>query len=262
MVKNFKEYGNGYYSCFSYFMSKIISDIPFTLLLPNLGSFLIYYLTGQYFNPIWRVFNFAFIFLMVSFNSSALGFLIGASFSEYRTAIAFLGLISLVPMMLLSGNSMYFILVFINKYRFFSKIYEKILGIMIRLHIVPFYFRWLSYADYMRFGVVSALINSYGFDRCSEVLSSKTNETDMVAMISPEKLLEVYSSDKIDAELLMSTLDSIFNGISDKTKSVVMSNFQLEDSDYYFSIMMLFIHLIIIRSVSYFVIVSKIRAKS
>lgn len=98
-----KEYQNGYYSAFQYFMSKVLSDLPFSLLLPNIASIPLYLMTGQYSAQLWRIFNFAFIYLLININSSALGFMLGALLSEYPTAIAFIGLLSIVPLILLSG---------------------------------------------------------------------------------------------------------------------------------------------------------------
>ena len=99
-----QEYGNGYYSCFSYFMSKVLSDIPFQLILPNLGSIPVYYMTGQYSEQIWRVFGFALIFILVSFNGSAQGFLISVLLAENPLACAFIAILTIIPMSLLSGN--------------------------------------------------------------------------------------------------------------------------------------------------------------
>lgn len=99
-----KEYDNGYYSCFAYLMSKVLSDIPFQLILPNLGSIPVYYLTGQYRQDLWRVFMFALIFILMSFNANAQGFLISIIFSAHPLACAFIGLLSVIPMLLLSGN--------------------------------------------------------------------------------------------------------------------------------------------------------------
>lgn len=99
-----KEYGNGYYSPFQYLMSKILSDLPFSLVLPNLSSIPLYFLTGQYSAQLWRVFNFCLTFILISLNSGALGFMLGALLSDYPTAIPFIGLLSIVPLFLLSGN--------------------------------------------------------------------------------------------------------------------------------------------------------------
>ena len=102
-----KEHDNGYYSCFSYLMSKILSDLPFQLILPNLGSIPVYYLTGQYSQDCWRVIVFAMIFILMSLNASAHGFLLSVIFSDNPLACAFIGLLSVIPMILLSGTYQY-----------------------------------------------------------------------------------------------------------------------------------------------------------
>ena len=85
-------------------MSKVLSDFPFSVLLPNLASIQIYLLTGQYLGQMWRLWNFVSIYILISLNSSAVGFLIGSLLSDYPSAIAFIGMLSLVPFILLSGN--------------------------------------------------------------------------------------------------------------------------------------------------------------
>ena len=85
-------------------MSKVLSDMPFSLVLPNLASIPIYLMTGQYLEQMWRLFNYAFIYILITLNSSAIGFLLGALLSDYPTAIAFLGVLSFFPLIILSGN--------------------------------------------------------------------------------------------------------------------------------------------------------------
>ncbi|CAG2100166.1 unnamed protein product, partial [Medioppia subpectinata] len=164
----FPEYGNGYYSCFSYFASKVLSDIPFTLLLPHLASVPVYLWTGQYMADVWRLYNFIFIFMLITFNSSALGFLIGASLSNHPGAIAFIGMLSLVPLILLSG-------------------------ILIKLNAMPFAFQALSYLNYIRFGLAAVLINSYGFNRCEAEVVSANHTINIMDEIPADKLMAIYT---------------------------------------------------------------------
>ena len=103
-MKYLQEYGNGYYSAFSYFVSKVVTDLAYNLTLPNLASLAIFFLTGQYWEVYWRIFSFSFIFVLVTLNASSLGLTIGSSLVDYPTAIAFVGILSLVPCILLSGT--------------------------------------------------------------------------------------------------------------------------------------------------------------
>ena len=98
-----QEYRNGCYYCSTFLIAKVLSDIPFNLILPNLASFMAYLMTGQPTDPTFRPFDFAMIFILLTFNSSALGFLIGALLAEHPMAIGFLGMLSLVPLITLSG---------------------------------------------------------------------------------------------------------------------------------------------------------------
>ncbi|CAG2176624.1 unnamed protein product, partial [Oppiella nova] len=199
-----KEYGNGTYSCFAYFMSKVLSDIPFQLILPNLGGLPVYYLTGQYMGEWWRIYGFQLIFILVSINASAQGFLISAIIPESPLACAFIGLISLIPMCLLSG-------------------------LMVELDKMPFYFRYFAYINYVKYGMDTTLINIYGFDRCSAEGVERNDTFNIMDAIPPEKMMQIYSSDKIDVEKIMSTVGGLMTGILDEDNhSFILSYFKLD----------------------------------
>ena len=129
---------------------------------------------------------------------------------------------------------------------------------MRRVEVMPIYLRYLTSVNYIRFSLVSSLINSYGFDRCKETYVEQ-NQTDFLDIIPPEKMLEIYSSDKINSDALISTMKSVLNGVSEDDRSVVLSHFKLNDSDYYSSIFMLFFHLILYRTLTYLTIRRKIQ---
>ncbi|CAG2112166.1 unnamed protein product [Medioppia subpectinata] len=229
-----QEYRNGYYSCFSFFASKVLSDIPFTLLLPHLVSIPVYLWTGQYMANIWRLYNFMFIFMLITFNSSALGLLIGASLSNHPGAIAFFGMLSFVPITLLSG-------------------------ILIKLNAMPFAFQALSYLNYYRFGLEAVLINSYGFNRCEAEVVSANHTINIMAEIPADKLMAIYKSDKIDSALLLKSMNSLLSNDKDGEKtSIIMNNYNLVDFDYFIAIFMLFLHIILYRLLTYYVILKKV----
>ena len=131
---------------------------------------------------------------------------------------------------------------------------------MISVDLMPTAFKMLTYLNYLRFGVVASLTNSYGFGRCSEL---EINQTKITDMIPPDKALEILSSDKIDSELVVSTVTSLMSGAFGKDKrSEVLRQFNLYDSDYLVAIIMLVFHLIFYRYCTYLAIKSKIKAKS
>ncbi len=104
-------------------MSKVISDLPFQLIIPNLCPFTFYYMTGQYNEDLWRVYYFALIFVLISLNSSSLGLTISAWLVDYPTAAAFIGCCSLFPMLLFTGSSKLNILKIKNEKLFFQVSY-------------------------------------------------------------------------------------------------------------------------------------------
>ncbi|XP_054157562.1 ATP-binding cassette sub-family G member 1-like [Oppia nitens] len=218
-----KEYGNGYYSAFAYFMSKALSDIPFQIVLPNLGSIPVYYLTGQYSADWWRIYTFALIFILISFNASAHGFLISAILPDNPLACAFIGLLSIIPMMLLSG-------------------------LLISIEEIPFYFQYFCHINYWKYALEAVLLNIYGFGRCRPGRLNSTIDS-LMTHISDEKLLEIYSvmSDKVNVDKLLKNMDSLMLGLSDQNYSVVLNRFKLTNFDYYFAFLMMTISIIALR---------------
>ena len=136
-----------------------------------------------------------------------------------------------------------------------------IAGIMRGIRRMPLFLQWLTNLNYIRFSLESTIINSYGFDRCSQT-SDAVNQTSFVDQIPAEKLLEVYSSDKIDADLLMKSIDDVMIGITGSDRSVVMSLLNVSDDDYQTGIVTLFLHFLFYRVLTYFVIMNKIRSGS
>lgn len=126
---------------------------------------------------------------------------------------------------------------------------------------MPVYFRWLTYLNYIRFGLEATLINSYGFDRCAHT-SGPQNQTDFFNSIPTEKMLEIYSSDEIDADLLVKSVDAFVNGIIDSDRSLILKLLDITDSDYGFAIAMLAIHFLFYRTLTYLIVLAKIRSRS
>lgn len=136
-----------------------------------------------------------------------------------------------------------------------------LLGLMRRLDRMPTPFQWLSNFNYLRFSLQSTLINSYGFGRCAQS-SSGFNRTSFLDLVSDEKLLSIYASDKINVEMLVKIIDSVLNGIIDEERSLIMMASNLTDNDYFTAIPMLFVHIAVYRCLTYFFIIKKIRSRS
>src|SRR6185437_9742336 len=128
---------------------------------------------------------------------------------------------------------------------------------------MPIYFQWLTNINYIRFGLTSCLINSYGFGRCDQEVGAQNGTFNILDAIPGDKLMEIASSDKIDSQLLLKSMNSLITGNKEgENISIIMDMFLLTDSDYYFCIFMLFIHNIIYRSLTYYVILKKVVSKT
>jgi hypothetical protein len=88
-------------------MSKVISDVPFQLIIPNLLSIPVYLFTGQYRRDEWRLYYFIVIAILIAFNASCQGLLISAWLMKYPTACVFIGCCTGFPLMLFSGFNKY-----------------------------------------------------------------------------------------------------------------------------------------------------------
>lgn len=84
-------------------MSKVLSDIPFQLLIPNLFSITAYILTDQYKRDEWRLYYFMTVTILMALNSSALGLAVSTWLMKYPTAAFFIGCCTMFPMWLFSG---------------------------------------------------------------------------------------------------------------------------------------------------------------
>jgi hypothetical protein len=104
-------------------MSKVLCEIPFQLLIPNLFSIPVYIMTGQNDSEEWRLHYFCVILILVAFNSSAMGLMVSAWLMKYPTAAAFIGCCAGFPLMLFSG----FIKILINLLKNLTKIMSQIM---------------------------------------------------------------------------------------------------------------------------------------
>ena len=95
---------------------------------------------------------------------------------------------------------------------------------------MPTMFRFISYFNYVRYGLEATLIDVYGFDRCA---AQSTNDTiNVMDAIPMEKMLEIYGSEKIDADSLVKSIDSLMIG-SERSDSIILDNFDLDQFEFY-----------------------------
>ena len=90
MVVFIKERSNGWYSCFSYYMAKMLCDLPFVIICPFLFCIVFYPLTGQI-GDLWRFALFYLISLLLCLIAQSLGFIIGSIFIKDKFSTIFIG---------------------------------------------------------------------------------------------------------------------------------------------------------------------------
>lgn len=98
-----KEYKNGWYGTFSYFLGKSFADLPFIIVYPVVYCLITWYLTGQAEDHAWRYFSFTGLIIVNAMNSQSFGLILGAIFVNSITAATFLGPVTTIPWYLFTG---------------------------------------------------------------------------------------------------------------------------------------------------------------
>ena len=132
---------------------------------------------------------------------------------------------------------------------------------MVRIVTMPFYFRYLTYFNYMRYGIEAALIDIYGFERCSADVPFDNSTLNLLDAIPTEKMLQIFASDKINVETLVTTVNSLMGGFDKENHSIVMEFFNYKDNEYYIAIAVLLFNFICLRGLTYFFILRKVKSK-
>ena len=100
-----KEYRNGWYSLFSYYMAFCLVDIVLHLTLTNLLSVPAFVFTGQYWEQEWRLYCFILICILVAVTSTSLGLFVSAFALKSPTSGVLIGCFVSFLLMLYSGYS-------------------------------------------------------------------------------------------------------------------------------------------------------------
>jgi ATP-binding cassette subfamily G (WHITE) protein 4 len=137
-----KEQGNGWYGPGSYFSARLLADTPFQLIIPLTYVSLTYYLNGQP-QEIWRFTQYSLIFLLTALISQCHGIVIGALLHNQITTAVYLGPITAMPFLLLSG-------------------------FLVRVQRMPPILRPLTNFSFIRFSFEGVLLSIYGFNRCGD----------------------------------------------------------------------------------------------
>ena len=132
-----REYRQGYYSVISYFLSKMIVELPFLIIFPVSTLSIAYWIVG------FRSDTVAFliaclIMIIVALCSSAMGMFLGGLFSRIEAALAAMPMI-LMPMIVFGG-------------------------LLVNLSTVPIYFRWIKHISPVKRAFVALSRNEFEHD--------------------------------------------------------------------------------------------------
>ena len=96
-----REVNNNMYGCTPYFWAKVISELPFSILVPAIFGCIVYYAIG--YNPAVENFGIFLGILILIYNaSSGYSLIISASFSDKQLAVT-LTPVLIIPFMLFAG---------------------------------------------------------------------------------------------------------------------------------------------------------------
>ena len=125
---------------------------------------------------------------------------------------------------------------------------------------MPKPFQWLSQINFIQFGFRAGLVNIYGFDRCAgRQPINATNQTPE-SMITNQQFFEILTTNKFNGRALIGLMNEMSGQSAYDKTSIVMRQQEFEDSDLYYSILMLIVITIAYKVLTYFVLYRKVRS--
>lgn len=276
MMVFMKERSNGWYSCFSYYMSKMLCDLPFVIICPFLFSIVFYTLTGQVM-VWWRFALFYLIALLLCLIAQSLGFIVSSVFVRDKFSAIFIGSVQSFPLFMIGGYL----------------IRESVMNWMVK----PL---WL--VSYIRYSFSAIIVSIYGFGRCSNRLSDgnspiqnilsnfskvdKTLLTQVRELVNEDDFNCLYDSYYTDsgynldayfkncnltlANLFSRTLNQNTLDLNKQLKqeselydgSFVLSYYEVNNESFNWNIICLVITLIILRAINYLIILHNVKKHS
>lgn len=234
-----KERTNGWYSVGTYFLAKTVAEFPFTITFALIYGILVYYLTSQI-NDYWRLVMFNVILVILSFCCQSMGMFVSSFYANKIVAASFTTAIYNIPLFLFAG-------------------------MFVRVSTMASFIQPLTLLSYFRLSFESLLIVIYGFDRCpppeqvslpliKEKFSS--NGYDFVSLTNCLDELDVDIM--INASAMLNDINRINAG---KTGSLILKGFDLNETDLYFDLTLLFLYSILMQLGAYFVLLWKFNKK-
>lgn len=259
-----KEMKNSWYSCCSYYISKVVAEIPIVTFMILLISVIYYPLTGQI--AVWWRFSIVFLVTTVMGDiCQSFGMLFGTIFSHDQMSALFSGVAAGFPPILFGG-------------------------FVVRIQSVNQLLKPFAYLSYVKYAFESIIIAIYGFDRCTEKINYKMlksvevpNSRNPITVLG--SLVSSFGVTSKNAGLFASLLnvnatcmESVINGtiaflgqdkeqttsvehhtFVDQESSYVLSYFNLKDDMLHGNILTLIAYAIVLKILTFLVLKHKAR---
>lgn len=257
-----KERSNGWYSCFSYYIAKVLADMPFQIAFPFMFCCIFYPMTGQIL-VWWRFAWFCIISLLVSTIAQSIGMIMGTIFLDDPFAAVFMSTVSCCPLFLVGG-------------------------FLLRGSVINWVLKPIWYLSFIRYAFGALLTTLYGFGRCKPLQtvqpqSALTIINDFIGKDEAACLFEVYQENgtcvndildecnlnipslikkgasKFGAKEIENIAAEIYETYDG---SYILSYFEVSSKDFVFNIIILILFIFILRLINYWILLYKISKKT
>ena len=262
-----KERTNGWYGALSYYIGKTLADIPFQIICPLIWLAIVFPITNQpmevarycfekVFNYflidffcVFRFIDVSIVCILISVVSQSHGTLVGSIFMSDLQVALFVAPITAIPLVIFSG-------------------------FLIRVYAIPYYLKVGTYISYVRYGMEAVIIAVYGMDRCGQDSPKRVQIITQRLTLFLKHLIKNGLFDE-DAENVVEETERVnnitnsmvtgivrqFSGrvekVSGSEVTGVLAEFKLSEGDFIRNIIILFGFYVILRVVTFFVILRK-----
>lgn len=235
-----KENFNGWYSLKSYYLARSIAELPPILFFPILYGTVSFFLTHQLFE-LWRFGLYLFILIFVAFLAQGVGLLVAAYFVNDVTTSTVVGAIVNIPLFLFTG-------------------------LLIKISMMPHYFRPITYISYFRLAFESLLVTIYGMGRCKSVdpidlhyLKQEFGDNAIDMFLCVQEFSPV-ATDKLTT-LIDTYNDKFLNQNSSTSYSYALNSYDYNDDILLFNLFGMLIYVLLLRLGAYLVLHYKTTVK-
>ncbi|RWS21196.1 ABC transporter-like protein 12, partial [Leptotrombidium deliense] len=257
-----QERNNGWYSCWVYYWTKVIADSPYQILITLMFCSIIYPMTSQI-ESYTRFALFNVIMILVASIAQCVGMLFGTLYVHSVENAVFMAPLSMAPMFLLSG--------------FFGK-----------LSAIPIVMKPIAYISYVKYAFEAILVVLYGMNRCPTFDELKiaainarlpTNANIVRKNIQDNRQMRIneqyaQSFPKVwsgyynpltyqlnHSMVHETTTNATTRSINSTSTSLILRHFEVIDDTLIENICILVFILILLRFVTYFILLSKSNKK-